>query len=852
VALEVLQEWRQRIIDLPDPDDELAKTEFVPRVQGDQALEPVAGYLPSKSLLPGTSTARAQALCRRLVATHCLYGVDKNPLAVELAKLALWLESHAEGMPLTFLDHRLVVGDSLTGPFSDRLLFRPGKPDTPVEDLFSQGIYANLQRALAEALTLVRRLEASIGSNLAELTDKEALKAKLDKALLPFRVAVAAWSGGVMLGPEKCDDQAYAQFLKAVGETGRIPGAIESESLRDQIAHGLGIESVPEERDGVEAAINSPRAIPALSYDLAFPEVFYPLAVPHGKQGFHAVLGNPPWDAVRPKAKEFFASFDFAILDAPTKRERTIVEKRLKVDPALASFHQRYEEGINEQQRSHEVLFEHQVVAVNGHKTGGDPDLAKLFLERDPLLLRNGGFIGLVVPSAFHANEGATGVRRLYLEKLNMRCCYSFENRRKLFEIHSSFKFATLVAQAGKPTEQFSCAFYLHDDEWLFSDRNSREPLDYQLDFIRQTSGEHLSLLELRSLEDLNAAKTCFSNGEQFGTACKRRGVTLGRELHMTDDSDRFTPVDEVLAAGQDARDPLVATGLIQRGFLVLHEGKTFWQFAEQAQKPVHYVVSLARLSDKAVIVRNSMSFRIGYRQVQNAGNIRTVIMTLFPPGSTSGNTVNVELTPDRRPTRAALELLSLCNSHVFDFLMRIRSTAHVTVFLMDQSPMPGLAFGAQSRLLSHSALRLACNHAGFAPLWQEQLGENWREPGNPQISWPVLAIDDERWALRAAIDAVVADAYGLSREQYAHVLSTFKHTSYPKAPELCLATFDELKAIGPDAFTKKHDPYWDIPLNENLPKPVIDLLGFGPAEDESFTLETAPREPRKRGRRKG
>ena len=154
---------------------------------------------------------------------HCLYGVDKNPLAVELAKLALWLESHAEGMPLTFLDHRLVVGDSLTGPFWDKLLFRPGKPDTPVENLFSQGIYSNLQKALTEALGLVRRLESSVGSDLAELVDKEAVKARLDQALLPFRVAAAAWAGGVMLGPEKCDDMAYGELLKAIGQTGGCP-----------------------------------------------------------------------------------------------------------------------------------------------------------------------------------------------------------------------------------------------------------------------------------------------------------------------------------------------------------------------------------------------------------------------------------------------------------------------------------------------------------------------------------------------------------------------------------------------------------------------------------------------------
>ena len=65
---------------------------------------------------------------------------------------------------------------------------------------------------------------------------------------------------------------------------------------------------------------------------------------------------------------------------------------------------------------------------------------------------------------------------------------------------------------------------------------------------------------------------------------------------------------------------------------------------------------------------------------------------------------------------------------------------------------------------------------------------------------------------------------YGLSRDQYEHVLSTFSHASYAKAPELCLAKFDELKRLGLDAFTRKHDPYHDIPLNENLAQPVIDL----------------------------
>ena len=91
-------------------------------------------------------------------------------------------------------------------------------------------------------------------------------------------------------------------------------------------------------------------------------------------------------------------------------------------------------------------------------------------------------------------------------------------------------------------------------------------------------------------------------------------------------------------------------------------------------------------------------------------------------------------------------------------------------------------------------------------------------------MTWPVLSAEDRRWEYRAASDAVVADAYCLSRDQYEHILSTFSHSSYPKAPYLCLKAFDELREIGIQAFCQKHDPYWDIPLNENLPQPVLDL----------------------------
>jgi hypothetical protein len=87
-----------------------------------------------------------------------------------------------------------------------------------------------------------------------------------------------------------------------------------------------------------------------------------------------------------------------------------------------------------------------------------------------------------------------------------------------------------------------------------------------------------------------------------------------------------------------------------------------------------------------------------------------------------------------------------------------------------------------------------------------------------------------ERRVVWAAIGAVVADAYGLSRDQYAHVLSTFSHARYKKARELCLARFDERKSIGRETFTRKHDPYWDVPLKKKPPPAGDRFAGVWPS----------------------
>lgn len=852
--------WRARVQALPDPNDELM------------------AYLPSRAPEDGSvafSAAKALALCKRLVAVHCLYGVDLNPLAVELAKLSLWIETHAEGLPLTFLDHRFVVGDSLSGPFFDRLHTYPGTQQ-PMDDLFVTGLKERLAATLQTALREVRDLEATVGASLGELEAKRAAKARLDELLAPLRLLAAAWSGGVMLGPGACDDQAYQELARAVTEGRSI--VMPEESRTPNVEHRtlnfkysektteemkLAAEETPGwSPDGatfdVQRSMFDVRSYPTLAlmiakgrravpFDLTFPDVFFPAADPAHRAGFDTVLGNPPWDAIQFKSKEFFAGYDFRILDAPTKREREAIEERLIADAACGPLFEIYKEEFEEQKRANEALYRHQKIYIDGDLCGRQLDLFRVFMERNAQLIGPTGCTGVVVPSAFHANEGATGIRRLYLNDLSLRCCYSFENRRKLFDIDSRFKFALVIAARPGPTTEFACGFYLHDDAWLYGSR-ADERVSYLAVFVARTGGPYLSLLELRDRQDVRVVEQCIQHGDLFGTASARLGMRFGNEFHMTNDAACFTPMVKASPAGGDVRTAESSSALLGRGLIVLHEGKTLWQYDDLWGTPPRYAVALKHIVGSGA--SRCTYLRLAYRAIASSTNERTAVFALLPASVVAGHSVSIELAPNARPLVAALRLLAAGNSFIFDWYLRQIVGANITQYQISAVPIPILQEPADA-LCAHSALRLTCNHAGYTPLWADQLGDAWREP-TPRHTWPLLSGDDARWAVRAAIDAVVADAYGLDRDQYAHILSTFSHKSYPKAPALCLAAFDELKSLGLASFTRKHDPYWDIPLVETLPKPVIELpeVGRTKADVGSETPRAGAHPPTRRPRR--
>ncbi len=752
---------RRRVVDLPGSNGQLC------------------AYLPSRVNEGGSgfSQSRALALCRRLVAVHCLYGVDSNPLAVELAKISLWLESYAEGLPLTFLDHRLVVGDSISSAFFASLMTMP-LARAALDPPLARGIDSRLSEALQPVLREVAALEATMGSDATDLVLKTAAKERLEVALGPLRLLAQAWSGAVMLAQRDSDDE-WLALARAVAATGTWPAAptVHQSAL---LATGQG----------------------AVPWDLMFPEVFYPGGNGSERRGFDAVLSNPPWDIVQPNSDEFLAGFDLSVLDAQNSRDARAIRARLLAEPSVARAWSDYRGGFVRQHRVVDRLYRYQKSGTDGTIMGGKLDLYRVFAERMLEIAGSQGTIGMVVPSAFHANEGATAIRRLYLQHSQLTQCLSFENRHALFDIHARYRFDLIVAHRPGPTTELRCAFYLNAFQQL---EEEHRLLTYSHDFIEASGGRHSTLLELRDNADVAVARRMFPGERRIADL----GIALSRELHMTDDAGSFEPL----------ADPSLAHPAAC-GTFILHEGKTIHQFRNRWNTLPRFAVKVGSLANKSL--EASRYYRAACREIARSTDERTSIATVLPPGVLCGHTISVERAPMQRANAAALMLVSIMNSFAFDWVVRQKVGVHLSIYILSELPLPRLLGGARA-FLAHGCLRLCCNDIGFALLWRDQLGAAWSE-ALPSHSWPVLPAESDRWELRAAMDAVIAHGYALTRAEYERILSCFTHKSFVAAPRLCLSAFDELARIGQEAFCRLHDPYHDVPLVTGHAQPIIDL----------------------------
>jgi len=208
-------------------------------------------------------------LLRRQIARRCIYGVDINSLAVQLARLALWIHTFVPGLPLSFLDRNLVVGNSLVGIAT----FDEAK-DVLAE--YATGLFVlDAQRLLSGARKPLDKI--------ARMSDADAAEIEL---------ARAAW------------EQARSALRRAEVLLDVLAAARVDADVRSRLVSGVTHWRPDEDLSGTpihRAAHKALAAVPPFHFPIAFPEVFL-----RGRPGFDCILGNPPWEEVKPEERSFW------------------------------------------------------------------------------------------------------------------------------------------------------------------------------------------------------------------------------------------------------------------------------------------------------------------------------------------------------------------------------------------------------------------------------------------------------------------------------------------------------------------------------------------------------------------
>jgi hypothetical protein len=445
--------------------------------------------LVDEGLSPGDITAAERAAFRRTVAQRCLFGVDINPTAVQLARLSLWLATLAADRPLTFLDHHLRAGNSLAGASLADLVRRPGRPTARVRSgilpLFPSDV---LDRALRETSAVRVAIAEEPGDTIEQVRAKERALARLHTSggLAPWMAVADLWCAAWF-------DDTRGPALRAAF------GALADRLLRGEV-------SLPENL--AESLRERARAIAAreqfFHWTLEFPEVFDPSA--HDGGGFDAVIGNPPWEMLRGDRG-----------DRDTRATARAAASR------LATF----------ARASGTYLFQ-----GDGHV-----NLFQLFLDRALSLVRRGGRVGLVLPWGFAVDQGCAALRRHLFERSAMDTFVSLDNRDGVFPIHRSVKILLLTATPGGSTSALPCRLGMRSPDQLDAFPDAGVPdgsVSVSRPVIERFCGPTLAIPDLRSEVDLQIVSSIAAAVPALGDA-EGWGVHFGRELNASDDRGHFT-----------------------------------------------------------------------------------------------------------------------------------------------------------------------------------------------------------------------------------------------------------------------------------------------------------------------
>jgi hypothetical protein len=743
----------------------------------------------------------------------CIHGVDRNPMAVELTKVALWIESVEPGKPLGLLDTNIRCGDALLG-LDDLGVLEKGIPDAAYSPLTGD------DKATARGLLVLNRAER----------DRPLLSAAIRPARLAREAAKVAAMPTDTLAEVEAKRKAHAALFNSPEgwSLRRAADAWVAAFLAPKRAATTSLSTgrVPTTRHVWEAASGRPpQGSIATEIDRLtnFARVFHwPLEFPSvlagDRPGFDLVIGNPPWERIKLQEQEFFSARAPNISTASNSTVRRAMIADLSKAPDGSSEKTLYDDfQIAKRVADASSAFARipETEAARFPLTGrGDINTYALFSELFLRLTSPCGRAGIIVPGGIATDLTTAAFFSHLMDQQRLVSIFGFENEEFIFpEVHNATKFVLMtISGTERPSVKTTFSFFNRNVSSLSDSRRQFEltPVD-----IRNLNPNSLTAPVFRSQKDAELAKEVYANIPILSDDTNVEAgwdISFLRMFDMANDSDKFVETPD------HAVDPETTTSATYGGvkILPLYEGKmfhhythrhgTYYGFVKKEDKQVKELPSpsIADLNncDYEIIPRYwvkekdidkrlegfnwNRKWFYSWRDVTGAQVFRSVIGTILPRNALNHKCPIALLNHD--PALVAAFSANLA-SLVLDYFARQKiGGTSLTYFYLKQFPVlpPGRYNSADLAFIIPRVLELTYTSNAMAAFARD-LGF-----AGPPFGWD----DTRRAQLRAELDAWYARAYGLTRDQLRYILdpTDVMGADYPSETFRVLKKYDIAK----------------------------------------------------------
>jgi hypothetical protein len=712
----------------------------------------------------GTPSAREYRHALRQVIGRCIYGVDLNPMAVELCKVSLWMEAVEPGLPLTFLNSHIQHGNALLGTTPE--LMAKGIPDVAWEPIAGDdkkvasalkrrnkaaaggqrnlGLFAVDPAAERDAVTrAVTDLEAAEDADIAQLTRKE-----------------SRWDS-VLLSAEYRHQKLVADTWCAAFVWPKQPGPLTDAAPTMDVWRQLRDGQGPVPTLTVTTADSLAKQHAFFHWHLQFPHLF-------ARGGFDVALGNPPWERLKIEDKQWFAARDTSVTDASHSAERsTRIESLETQAPALFAEYQRA--------RRQSEASSHFLRASGRYPDcgRGDVNTYSVFTELNVSLIRAPGRVGCIVPSGVATDNTTRHFFQRLVDEGRLRQLLSFFEVRKWFPGTDSRDPFCLLTIEGRPMpgQPTRFAFELRD---LAELRDPERTFSLDADAIRLLNPNTRTAPIFRSRRDADVsvriARSTPVLVNEATTSEDSWGFRYREVLHMSHQSSTFAA-----APGEDLL-PLYEAKMMHA---FNHRWATYSADGTLAEEGLELTNPQAfarpRYWAPLALVQSRLGsdwvrdWRIGWRDICRSTDERTCIFAALPICGMA-NTLPLAIIQ----TEPAWFLIAALNSFPADYAARQRlGGTHLTMNVLRQVPVPPPSV-ARTRLAwsEETAIEFARPRVlelTYTAWDMEPFARDLGYEGTP-FRW-----DPERRAiLRCELDAAFFHLYGLSRDDTDYVLDTF------------------------------------------------------------------------------